>query len=183
MVVAFAGAAWLLEPVVMHSAAQAIRAAQGKSGETSANEPGIWVGNPAPDFTLEASDGSTRHLSDYRGKVVVLNFWATWCGPCKYEIPWFIGFQKEYAARGFTVVGISMDDTGWKVVRPFMAEHQMNYPVLLGDEAVNKSYLGIEALPTTLVLGKDGKIAFLHTGLIGQAEYRAEIESLLKSGA
>src|SRR5690348_11215967 len=95
--------AWLLWPVAMHSAAQAIL-------ESRALRPS----KTAPDFTLKDAQGKSLRLADYKGKVVLLNFWATWCGPCKTEIPWFIEFQKEWQQRGFTVIGVSMDEDGWK---------------------------------------------------------------------
>src|SRR5947208_1985561 len=78
----------------------------------------------APDFTLKDATGTAVKLSDYRGKVVLLNFWATWCGPCKIEIPWFIDFQQQYKDRDFAVLGISMDDDGWQSVKPYVAEHK-----------------------------------------------------------
>jgi len=111
--------------------------------------------------------------------VVLLNFWATWCGPCKVEIPWFTEFQKQYQAQGFTVLGVSMDVEGWKVVKPYIAEQKVNYPIVLGNEAVNAAYGGIESLPTTLLIDRDGRIAFIHSGLIGKNEYRKEIVQLL----
>jgi cytochrome c biogenesis protein CcmG/thiol:disulfide interchange protein DsbE len=174
---AVAGAAWLLEPIVMHKAAHAILASDKESGKE--NGPEINVGMPAPDFTLRNAAGERVRLSDFRGKVVVLNFWATWCGPCKIEIPWFIDFQNEFAARGFTVLGVSMDENGWSVVKPFMAEQKMNYPVVLGNEEVNRLYAGIEALPTTIVISRDGRTRYLHAGLVGKDEYRKEILTLL----
>lgn len=159
---------WLAWPLLMHKAAQAIIAAQQ-----------IGVSKGAPDFTLKDTNGKRVSLSDFKGKVVVLNFWATWCGPCKTEIPWFIDFQKEWEARGFTVLGVSMDEDGWKVINPYVAEKKINYPVLLADENVNKAYGGIDALPTTFILGRDGKVAFLHAGLAQRTEYEKEIKSLL----
>jgi thiol-disulfide isomerase/thioredoxin len=134
----------------------------------------------APDFTLKDADGKTVKLSDYKGKVVLLNFWATWCGPCKIEIPWFIEFQKKYKDQGFTVIGVSVDDEGWEIVKPYLATKQVNYPVVVSDEAVNTSYGGIESLPTTFVLDKDGKIANTHVGLVSKKEYESDIEQLLR---
>ncbi|MDP9055319.1 MAG: TlpA family protein disulfide reductase [Acidobacteriota bacterium] len=159
---------WLLWPVLMHRAAQAIVA----SRQAIASKG-------APDFTLKDTRGKRVRLSDFKGQVVVLNFWATWCGPCKTEIPWFIDFQKQWQARGFTVLGVSMDEDGWKAIDPYVAEKKINYPVVLADERVNEAYGGIEALPTTLIVGRDGKVRFIHSGLIARADYEKEIQQLL----
>jgi peroxiredoxin len=159
---------YLLWPAALHYTAQAIR----ESRE-------VKVGENPPDFTLRNAGGKSLRLSGYKGKVVVLNFWATWCGPCKTEIPWFIDFEKEFQARGFTVLGVSMDEDGWKVINPYVAEHKINYPIVLANEEVNELYGGIEALPTTLVIGRDGKVAFLHAGLISREDYEKEIRKLL----
>jgi peroxiredoxin len=139
----------------------------------------VKAAKAAPDFTLKDARGRRVSLSDYKGKVVLLNFWATWCGPCKIEIPWFIEFEREFEPRGFTVLGISMDEDGWKVIDPYVKEHGINYPIVLGNEEVNQLYGGIEALPTTLVIGRDGKVAYVHSGLIGKGEYEKEIRKLL----
>ena len=136
--------------------------------------------NPAPDFTLKDADGKTVKLSDYKGKVVLLNFWATWCGPCKIEIPWFIEFQKTYKDRGFTVIGVSVDDEGWEIVKPYLASKQVNYPVVVSSESVNTLYGGIESLPTTFIIDKDGKIANTHIGLVSKKEYESDIEQLVR---
>jgi cytochrome c biogenesis protein CcmG/thiol:disulfide interchange protein DsbE len=159
---------WLLWPFAMHKAAQAILAARE-----------IRVAKGAPDFSLRNASGKRVSLSDYKGQVVVLNFWATWCGPCKEEIPWFVEFQKEWQFRGFTVLGVSMDEDGWKAINPYVAEKKINYPIVLADEEVNEKYGGIEALPTTFIIGRDGRVAFVHSGLIERAEYEKEIEGLL----
>jgi peroxiredoxin len=135
---------------------------------------------PAPEFTLTDSNGAKVKLSDYKGKVVLLNFWATWCGPCALEIPWFIEFEQQYKAKGFAVLGVSMDDEGWNVVKPYIAEHKLNYRVLLGNDSVSQLYGGLDALPTTYIIDRDGKVAFpAHVGLINKSEYVQEVQSLL----
>src|ERR1700683_1804827 len=106
----------------------------------------------APDFSLTDANGSRVKLSDDRGKVVLLNFWATWCGPCKIEIPWFIEFEKIYKDRGFATLGISLDDDGWKSVKPFVALKAMNYAVMAGNDQVSELFGGIDSLPTTLII-------------------------------
>jgi len=133
----------------------------------------------APEFTLKDANGSAVKLSDYRGKVVLLNFWATWCGPCKIEIPWFMEFEQQYKNQGFEVLGIAMDDDGWAAVKPYIAEHKMNYRVVLGDDAVANLYGGIDSLPTTFVINREGKVVDTHVGLIGKDDYISEIKSLL----
>jgi peroxiredoxin len=134
----------------------------------------------APDFTLMDANGQAVKLSDYRGKVVLLNFWATWCGPCQIEIPWFMEFEQQFKSKGFEVVGVSMDDDGWTAIKPYLAAHKINYRILLGDETVSQLYGGLDALPTTFMIGRDGKFAFSpHIGLAGKNEYLSEIESLL----
>jgi len=159
---------YLLWPTALHYTAQAI---------VESRE--VKVGKKPPYFALKDANGKSLRLSGYKGKVVVLNFWATWCGPCKTEIPWFIDFEKEFQKQGFTVLGVSMDEDGWKVINPYVAEHQINYPIVLANEEVNELYGGIEALPTTLVIGRDGRVAFLHAGLISREDYEKEIRKLL----
>jgi peroxiredoxin len=137
----------------------------------------------APNFTLKDGTGQTVKLSDYRGKVVLLNFWATWCGPCKIEIPWFIEFQQSYKDKSFTVLGVSMDDDGWKAVRPFVAQSKINYPIVVGTEETSQQYGGIDALPTTFVIDQEGRIASIHQGLVSKSEYEKEIRDLLDKDA
>jgi len=133
----------------------------------------------APEFTLKDSNGTQVKLSDYRGRVVLLNFWATWCGPCKIEIPWFIEFEQKFKDQGFAVLGVSMDEDGWDAVKPYIENRKINYRVLLGDERVGDLYGGIESLPSTFVIDRDGKIASVHIGLVSKKDYEQEIEHLV----
>ena len=136
----------------------------------------------APDFTLKDINGATVRLSDYRGKVVLLDFWATWCGPCKIEIPWFMQFEQEYKDKGFAVLGVSMDEDGWNAVKPFVQERKVNYRIMLGNDDVGSLYGGLESLPTTLLIDRSGRIAKMHIGLeTGKDGFQNEITDLLNS--
>jgi cytochrome c biogenesis protein CcmG/thiol:disulfide interchange protein DsbE len=168
LTLAAAGLWWWAAPRLMHVVAQRILASR-------ANESR----RVAPDFSLKDSAGHTVRLSDYRGRVVLLNFWATWCPPCRTEIPWFVEFENKYQAEGLTVLGVSMDDDGWKALKPFLEARNINYPILLGNEEVSQSYGGIDSLPTTLLIGRDGRTEFYHSGLIGRSEVQTEILQLL----
>lgn len=137
----------------------------------------------APDFTLKDADGKAVKLSDYKGKVVLLNFWATWCGPCKIEIPWFMDFEQQYKDRGFAVLGVSMDEDGWSAVKPFVVSRKINYRVLLGNDEVGTLYGGVEALPTTFVIDRDGRVAATHMGLVSKSVYQNDILHLLEGKA
>src|SRR5438067_2023351 len=137
----------------------------------------------APDFALKDANGQVVHLADYKGKVVLLDFWATWCGPCVIEIPWFTEFERKYKDRGFEVVGVSMDDDGWKAITPFVAKKKMNYRVLLGDDKTGDQFGGLEALPTTFVIDRGGRIASVHVGLASKKDFEDAIEKLLEAPA
>jgi len=134
----------------------------------------------APDFALKDANGQTVHLSDYRGKVVLLDFWATWCGPCKVEIPWFQEFERQNKDKGFAVLGVAMDDDGWDAVKPFAQERGINYRLVLGNDAVGDQY-GVDAMPTTLLIDRDGNIASIHVGLTGKSEFEDGIQELLQA--
>jgi peroxiredoxin len=135
---------------------------------------------PAPDFALKDVNGQTVHLSDYRGKVVLLDFWATWCGPCKIEIPWFQEFERQYKDKGFAVLGVAMDEEGWQVVKPFAQHVGINYRLVIGDDSIADLY-SIEAWPTTLLIDRDGNVAAVHVGLSGKNEFEDGIQELLKA--
>ena len=135
---------------------------------------------PAPNFTLKDSNGTAVKLSDYKGKVVLLDFWETWCGPCKIEIPWFIDFEQTYKDQGFAVLGVSMDEDGWTSVKPYIQDRKMNYRVLLGNDMVGQLYGGVDSLPTTFLIDRSGRIAKVHIGLeTGKDGFQNEIKSLL----
>lgn len=133
----------------------------------------------APDFTLEDVNGRPVQLSSFRGKVVLLNFWATWCRPCAIEVPWFVEFERSYRGRGLVVLGVSLDEEGWEAVKPFAREHGVNYRLLMGDDKVASAFGGVDSLPTTFLIDRDGRIAATHSGLVSRQVYEAGIRSAL----
>jgi cytochrome c biogenesis protein CcmG/thiol:disulfide interchange protein DsbE len=132
----------------------------------------------APDFALADVRGVRIRLSQYAGKVVLLDFWATWCTGCKLEIPWYIQFQKRYARPGLRSIGIAMDDEGWQTVKPYLAEHPISYPVLVADPEALKPY-EITNLPMTLLIDRHGRIADAHVGVVDKDSWEQEIRELL----
>jgi peroxiredoxin len=152
----------------------------------AADQPGIRAAlypekerKPAPGFALQDAAGKTVKIEDYRGKVVLLDFWATWCTGCKKEIPWFSQFQTMYGEKGFVVVGVSLDEDGWKVLKPFLAELKAPYPMLLGDDATAKRY-GIRNLPDTFLIDRQGRVAAAYKeGLVDRDNVEANIKALL----
>ena len=138
-------------------------------------------GHDAPDFVLTDLEGHNVKLSDLRGKAVVLNFWATWCPPCKEEIPWFVELQKRYGSQGLQVVGVSMDDGDLKDVKKFAAENSINYPVLLGKEKVAEQYGGIDYLPTTFYIDRNGVVMDRVFGQPGRNEIEQNVKRAIAS--
>jgi peroxiredoxin len=135
----------------------------------------------APDFTLTDEKGATVELSQYKGRVVLLDFWATWCHGCKTEIPWYEGFESKYKDRGLAVIGVSMDADGWKSVKPFIEEEKMNYAVVIGNDGLAGRY-NVTNMPVTLLIDRNGKIADSHTGVVDKAAWEQEIQALLSEG-
>jgi peroxiredoxin len=170
IVVAFAVALMLY--VGFHSA---------RRGSGSSFAPRLTQSSLAPDFSLESLDGKTVRLSDLRGKAVLLNFWATWCGPCKIEMPWFVELQNQYASQGFQIIGVAMDEASKEDIGKFAKDMGVNYPILIGKEAVGEQYGGVPALPETFVIGRDGKIVDKILGLRGKAEIEDSIKKALNT--
>ena len=137
---------------------------------------------PAPDFSLTDLQGRKLNLADYRGKVILLDFWATWCVPCQTEIPRFIEWQKKYGDQGFQVIGISMDDDA-RAARKFVKRYKLNYPAAMGTEKLAKSYGGILGLPANLIVDREGRIVAKHVGETDLAVLEAEIRSQLEQSS
>ena len=157
-------------------------APNGKSAAADPSRP------DEPAVTFKNLDGLDVSLASLKGKVVIVNFWATWCEPCRVEIPWMIGFQQKYADKGFTILGVAMDDEGKSVVAPYVQSTQfdvnghsmtMNYPIVLGDDDIAGKFGGLLGFPTTIVISRDGKIQKRFIGLADEAELDKEIKALL----
>ena len=133
----------------------------------------------APDFTLKTSDGKTIQLSKLKGKVVLVNFWAAWCGPCRYEIPDFMDVYTQYKSKGFELIGIALDEEGWEVVKPYATEQKINYPIVVGDGELAMAYGGIEAIPTSFLVDKDGYIVGKHVGVLPKEMLENSLKQIL----
>jgi peroxiredoxin len=155
--------------------------ARRNSGRVASAGPDM-KGHAAPDFTLESLEGKTVHLSDFRGKGVLLNFWATWCQPCKIEMPWFAQLQRQYGPQGLQIVGVAMDDASPKEISEFAHDLGVNYPILVGKEAVGDAYGGVQFLPATFYIGRDGKVVDKVFGLKGRGEIEENIKKALAEG-
>jgi thiol-disulfide isomerase/thioredoxin len=136
-------------------------------------------GDVAPDFTLKTLDGKDFKLSSLQGKAVMINFWATWCEPCKIETPWLVELQKKYGDKGLQILGVAVDDAGEKAIADFAHKMQMNYPVLLGTEKVADLYGGVEGLPTNFILDRSGKVVGSEKGLVSESVLVEHIEKAL----
>ncbi|MDZ4815938.1 MAG: TlpA disulfide reductase family protein [Verrucomicrobiota bacterium] len=133
----------------------------------------------APAWELKDIDGKTVKLSDFKGKVILLDFWATWCPPCREEIPGFINLQKKYGDKGVVIIGVSVDEGGPDVVKKFAQKLGVNYPMLMASPELPDQYGGIEGIPTTFIIDKTGKIVDIHVGMTPEAEFEKIIKGLL----
>ena len=155
----------------------------GHAGDTAAPGASMCPADAKPanmSFTLKDLDNRPVKLASLKGKVVLLDFWATWCGPCKIEIPWFIEFQQKYGSRGLQVVGVSIDDTLDKL-KPYAAQMKMNYLVLQGldQDAMQDAYGPLFGIPVTVLISRDGRMCKKHVGLSSKDAFENEIKSLL----
>ena len=173
---------WLTE---RHPSMEVQQTASGEGeGASSPREPRLSCpadAKPANlNFTLKDANNHDVTLAQYKGKVLVIDFWATWCGPCKVEIPHFIEFQEKYGKDGLQIVGISVDDTSDKLA-PYIRDMKMNYPVLQGldHDEVQDAYGPIVGIPVSVMISRDGKICATHTGLTGKDVFEREIKGLL----
>lgn len=137
----------------------------------------------APKVAFTTADGKVLDLSKLAGKVVVVNFWATWCGPCRKEIPDFIEFYKIYKEKGVEMIGVSLDREGWAKVTPFVKQNNMNYPIVVGDGEVAGKFGNFNAIPTTFIIDKDGKIVDEHTGVMTKKMLESKIKPLLSTNS
>jgi len=145
------------------------------------SQKAVAVGSVAPDFELTSLEGKSLKLSDFRGRAVLVNFWATWCGPCKIEMPWFVELNQKYGPQGLTILGIAMDDSGQAAIAKFAKEMRVNYPILLGKEKVGDAYGGVPGLPTTFYIDRNGKVQDRVVGIVGRSEIETQIKKALAS--
>jgi cytochrome c biogenesis protein CcmG/thiol:disulfide interchange protein DsbE len=147
------------------------------------------MSHPAPDFTLEDLSGKKVSLASYRGKAVLINFWATWCGPCKIETPWLVELRNQYASKGFEILGVSLDDLDTddkkmlaqekRDIAKFVAQEHMQYPVLIDGGSIDKPYGGLDALPTSYFVDRTGKVVATQLGLTSKDDIEGNIHKAL----
>jgi peroxiredoxin len=170
----------ILIVVVIMIAFAVYKVSRRSSGPAKGSHPASLVHSVAPDFSLRDLNNQPLDLANYQGKVVLLNFWATWCAPCRGEIPHFVELQDNYREQGLQVIGISMDDDA-KPVREFYQQFKMNYPVAVGNEKVAESYGGVLGLPITFLIGRDGRVAVKYLGEVAMPALEQEIKTLLQA--
>jgi peroxiredoxin len=139
--------------------------------------------SPAPAWKLKDVDGNTVTLAQFKGKVVVLDFWATWCPPCRTEIPGYVALQKKYAADGLVIVGVSVDTDGVAPVKKFMKDIGINYVVVMGDDDIQNAYGPLQGYPTTFIIDRDGQIRDRKLGRKPAADYEKDVLAVLRSPA
>lgn len=152
-----------------------------QSGGGATDEGSFLKGKAAPGFTLTSLDGKKVSLSDYKGHAVLLNFWATWCAPCKIEMPWFEQFRQQYKAQGFEILGIAEDDAGKDEIEKSVKKIGVTYPILLADGKVAPKYGGVDYLPMSFFIDKNGVVVEETAGLASKDEIEANIKKAIAS--
>lgn len=132
----------------------------------------------APNFSLESFSGKPFTLKEYEGKVVVLNIWATWCGPCRKEIPDFIELYKEMKNEGVVIAGVSVDKKGWAAVRPYVKKMEINYPIMVANQSFSEKYGPFRAIPTTFIINKLGKVEYIGAGMLTKEKLKPILQKL-----
>jgi thiol-disulfide isomerase/thioredoxin len=151
-----------------------------RGNNLQAQENLATTGKPAPAWKLKDLEGKEVSSAEFKGKVVVVDFWATWCPPCVAEIPGYIELQKKYGPQGFVIVGVSLDQKGPEHVKKFAESKGMNYPLVMGDDEVAAAFGGIEAIPTTFLINRTGQIVHQKTGAMAHDEYEKLVVQALK---
>jgi peroxiredoxin len=166
--------------LMIYAGARLSRKSAQAAADAPAEESVLKAGGMAPDFELKTLDGKVVKLSSYRGKAVLLNFWATWCGPCKVETPWIVDLSKRYQAQGLEVLGVSMDDASSSDdIAKFVKEMAIPYTIVQGTEAVGDAYGGVGVLPVTYYIDRNGKIVSTVIGIKSQSEMEDDIKKAL----
>lgn len=145
-------------------------------GTTAGTKTGF---KPAPEFSLKDASGTEKKLSDFRGSVVIIDFWATWCPPCREEIPHFVELYNQYKAQGLEIIGVSMDQSPERVIPGFIEKNKINYTILFGEEKVYDLYGGINAIPTTFIVDKEGNLVRKYVGYREKGVFEQDIKELL----
>jgi cytochrome c biogenesis protein CcmG/thiol:disulfide interchange protein DsbE len=197
ILVIFAWAGWAnWEHRRQEAAKAAAKAAQAQlaAGETAdamyTSSP--LLGKQAPNFTLEDLNGKKESLADYKGKALLINFWATWCGPCKFETPWLVDLRNEYVGKGFEILGVDAEDdevtpsdaAGWAKdkasVAQFVKKEKMPYPILLGGDSISNAYGGLDAMPTSFWVDRSGKVIAAQMGITSKDDMEDKIKKTLE---
>lgn len=191
LIMNYSRSGWLLTSLLVTLGATAcsrqpetVAVQQASTGQAAAAVPSTAAElpkyGPAPAWKLQDLNGQVVSSEQFKGKVVVIDFWATWCGPCRLEIPGYIELHRKYGAEGLVVIGVSLDQGGSEVVKAFAGKMGINYPLLMGDELIQTAFGGLEAIPTTFVIDRTGQVRHRKVGAAEAAEYEKSVLAVLR---